>query len=113
MFNEKVTRAYMILAQKCQAGVKVILEGIPEVGLPPIDPDLASAKNVRVGINNLFVEQSMLIKLLIEKGIITWDEIGAALIVAYEAEKERLEAEILQKTGIRVTLDAPPGYPDA
>lgn len=103
MFNEVVARAYRILVQKSQAGIRLLAE---EIG----DPKLYHPKHLRVGINNQIVEHCALGKLLVDKGVFTWGELGAAYIIAYEQEVERLEQEIFDKTGVHVTLDVPPGF---
>lgn len=48
--------------------------------------DSASPKHLRVGVNSALCDQSALARLLVEKGIMTWDEYGKS--VADEAERE-------------------------
>lgn len=48
--------------------------------------DEASPKHLRVGVNSALCNQAALVRLLVSKGIITWDEYGKE--VADEVERE-------------------------
>lgn len=99
----KFVAKYRVLVQKCQAGIKTLAEKLG-------DPKLYDAKHLRVGINNNIVELSAMIKLLVDKGILTTEEVEKAYLVAYEEEVTRLEREIYDKCGLVVKLDVPPGF---
>lgn len=102
MFDERQTKMYLTLVQKTQAGIKTLAD----LG----DSKLYEPKHLRVGINNLLVEHSALVRLLVSKGILTWDEVATNLIEAYEKEIADLEERIFQVTGFPVKLDVPPDF---
>lgn len=116
MFSENVSRVYRRLVQKTQAGIKFLAEGmqvqtaIGPMQVPPVDAKLYDPKHLRVGINNQIVEASAVSRLLVEKGVFTWEELGGAFIIAYEAEVERMEALLSEQVGGSVTLDVPSGF---
>ena len=63
-----------------------------------------SRKALRVGINAAMVEASMLGKLMVDKGIITWVEYYEALAEAMVAEKVRFEKELSEHFGQPASL---------
>ena len=61
-------------------------------------------KHLRVGINSAMTDHSGLVKLLINKGLITEDEYIEAIADAMVKEKERYEETLSQLLGSKVTL---------
>jgi hypothetical protein len=61
-------------------------------------------KHLRVGVNSAMIEASSLARLLIEKGIFTWAEYWASIIVTLEAEVHSYEEKIESILGRKVTL---------
>lgn len=66
--------------------------------------DPTSPKHLRVGVNTSKVDQSALVKLLINKGIFTEIEYEEALADAMEAEKRRYEIYLGEILNRKVTL---------
>lgn len=64
----------------------------------------ADAKHLRVGINVALVEQGAIWSLLMEKGIITKQEMEDALIKAHESEVARFEKRLKGRMGAEVKL---------
>ena len=64
------------------------------------DPAETNPKHLRVGINSAMVEHAALAKLLVDKGVITWDEYWRSLADAMERERD------LYREYLRVTLGA-------
>lgn len=87
-------QAVLALQHAMQSGVAAVIE---RHGYE--DP-----KHTRVGINSAMVEHASLVRLLIDKGIITEDEYLDALIVTSTEEKERYEARLSAELGSKVTL---------
>lgn len=61
-------------------------------------------KHLRVGINSALVSNGALVTLLIEKGLITEQEIERKLAEGMEAEVGRYEARLKESFGIDITL---------
>lgn len=62
-------------------------------------------KDLRVGINTALCDQAALVRLLIQKGIITHGEYLEALATEMEAEQARYEARISAALGgVKITL---------
>ncbi len=73
---------YLKAAHAMQTGVKLRLtRQAPQVehGAQVPDGQECSPKHLRVGVNSALVNSSALAQLLIDKGVITKDEFGAAL----------------------------------
>lgn len=66
--------------------------------------DSASPKHLRVGVNSAMVETSTIVRLLIEKGIITMDEWDKELADSMEEEVERYQQRLASLFGKRVIL---------
>ncbi len=94
MTQEDMNRYYCAL-HAMQTGVGTMIG---------IDPQDMTPKHMRVGINSSMVEDATLVKLLIQKGIITQDEYEKALADEMEAEVERYKQKIKERTGIEVDL---------
>jgi hypothetical protein len=65
-------------------------------------PDTAAAtepKHLRVGINNALVQQTAIVKLLVEKNIITMDEYFKTLADEMEAEVGRYQDRVNERFG--------------
>lgn len=93
-FNEK----YPALVHAMQSGVAFDISsgGESKAG--------ADAKHLRVGVNVAIVESSALWRLLCDKGIITTEEMEAALIAAHEAEVARYEERLKERYGVETKL---------
>lgn len=63
-----------------------------------------SPKHLRTGINTALSDHASLVRLLIEKGVITELEYYKAIAEGMEAERERYERLISEKFGSKVTL---------
>lgn len=61
-------------------------------------------KHLRTGVNSAMVQNSALVNLLIEKGIITNLEWATALRDGMRAEVERYEKRLTEHYGVMVTL---------
>jgi hypothetical protein len=61
-----------------QTGVAYVMEK---------DPSETSPKHLRVGVNSSLIEQAAIAEILVEKGLLTWDEYYKKL--ADVAERER------------------------
>ena len=63
-----------------------------------------STKHLRVGINVALTGHGSLVRLLIEKGLITEGEYLKAIADGMEAEVRRYEAKLSRETGAKVKL---------
>lgn len=54
----------------------------------------ASPKHLRVGVNSAMCEHAALVKILLEKGILTADEYEKAITDAFNEELERIEKSV-------------------
>lgn len=61
-------------------------------------------KHLRVGINSALVDTAALVQLLIRKGLVTEEEVAAAMADGMEAEVKRYEERLAKKLGGKVTL---------
>ena len=95
MSQEHIDR-YLAAAHAMQTGVKYEQESLGS--------DDGSPKHLRVGINTAMTDHSSLVRLLIAKGVLTWDEYEQAICEGMEAEKQRYEEVLSKKTGARITL---------
>jgi hypothetical protein len=66
--------------------------------------DDGSPKHLRVGVNSILIETSVLTNLLVGKGVFTGEEFAEALAVAAEEEKARYEKRLEEKLGYPVHL---------
>lgn len=78
-----------------QTGVMYDLEHDPTGGTP---------KHLRVGVNNALNEASAIVKLLVDKGIITGDEFFETVNELLRQEVARYERDIQKRTGAKVIL---------
>jgi len=69
-----------------------------------IDSAETSPKHLRVGVNAALVNQGALVKLLVDKGVITLEEYFAAAADAMEAETALYERELSAHHGANITL---------
>lgn len=77
---------YFAAAKKMQCGVEFTM-----------DPAEVGPKSLRVGINSAMSDQAGLVKLLIEKGVITEEEYIRAIAGAMENEAERYQKKLEAK----------------
>ena len=76
-----------------------------ELASDPQRPDKNNHhKHLQSGINAAHVSQAAIARLLIDKGIITFDEYTAACADAMETEVKRMEAELEHRYGTKVEL---------
>lgn len=88
-------RRYLTAAHAVQAGVKFKIAR---------DPNFATPKDLRIGIDTLKAEQWGLARLLIEKGLLTYPEYVKAIADAMVREHKRFERQLSKETGTKVTL---------
>lgn len=69
-----------------------------------MDPSETSPKHLRVGINSALCDNAALVKLLINKGIITDQEYIDALEEQMNLEVERYEKRLSELLGAKITL---------
>lgn len=83
------------LGHAVQSGVKFDQESGSECGSP---------KHLRVGVNLRACDHAAVVRLLIDKGIITEEEYYDSLIAEYKREIERYESVLTQRFGRTVKL---------
>lgn len=86
---------YRRLLHAVQSGVALKLQA---------DPNDASPKHLRVGVNSALIDTSSMARLLISKGVITEREYLGALVDGIRREVGSYEAELLARFGIVVKL---------
>jgi hypothetical protein len=82
------------LSHAMQAGVSLLMQR---------DPHETSPKHLRVGINVALADQGALVKLLIDKGVITEDEYGDAIVAGMQREVDSY-VEKLTPPGSKVKI---------
>lgn len=69
------------------------------------DPSETTPKHLRVGVNSAMVEHGALVKILLDKGLLTEDEYYKTLADFMEAEAESYRARIQEMyPGTKITL---------
>lgn len=86
---------YQAAAHAMQSGVAFKMEH---------DPSETTPKHLRVGVNSAMVENSALVRLLVDKGIITNEEWAAALADGMEAERDLYKSWLEQHYGRKIDL---------
>ena len=79
---------YIRAMHAMRSGVAMLMQG-PEQGGRETSP-----KHLRVGVNSSLVSTSALTRLLVEKGIITWEEYCKTLADEMEKEVRSYEAQL-------------------
>jgi len=92
---KELTVRYQKLAHAMQSGVAAMMQ---------YDLSEVSSKHLRVGVNSALSDSGAIAQLLIEKGIITREELMEKLVESLDAEVTRYEAELKEKTGVTMTL---------
>lgn len=92
---EKAVARYKTATHAMQSGVAV------KQGLDPTD---TLPKHLRVGVNAAMVEQAALVRLLIDKGLVTEAEYVEALADKMEAEVESYKKWLQERTGAEIHL---------
>ena len=93
--EEKVAR-YEALLHAMQSGVRMVMQkGILGETMP---------KHLRVGVNTTKCDHGALVKLLIEKGVITDGEYLDAIMEMMEIEVKTYEEKLSQLLGLEVHL---------
>lgn len=97
MNEAEFAELYPRLAHAMQSGVAatISLEG---------ETSATSPKHLRTGVNMALVEQGSITQLLIEKGLITKEELRQALVDGLRKEVARYEADLSKTMGRPVTL---------
>lgn len=96
--SETVAQAqqrYMAALHAMQSGVAAEMQ---------LDPTPSNPKHLRVGVNSALVSHSALVRLLIDKGVITEPEWFTALANAMEQEVKTYEERLSDHYGSRVHL---------
>lgn len=83
MSRESDQQRYLDACHAMQTGVKYEME---KESLRGVEPGATSPKHLRVGVNSALVSHGALVKLLVDKGILTQDEYFASQADAMEAE---------------------------
>lgn len=99
--DPKVTARYEALLHAMQSGVAT-MQGLAADGrcrAGELEP-----KHLRVGVDSALIETSSLGRLLVEKGVFTWAEYWASIIVTLEADVASYEKKISEIVGRSVTL---------
>lgn len=86
---------YLAAAHAMQTGVAYQME---------FDPSETNPKHLRTGINSAMVEHGALVGLLIEKGLMTYEEYFKALADNMEREVESYRRKLEERLGKSVTL---------
>jgi hypothetical protein len=95
MTNEEFNREYHALVHAMQSGVAMEMN---------YDASSTEPKHLRVGVNVAIVEQSALWKLLVDKGLVSLDEMHEAILAAHRDEVASYEAELSERLGTKITL---------
>jgi hypothetical protein len=95
---------YPKLAHALQSGVATTLSLDENDTSVPISARSHGGKMLRTGVNMAMVEQGAIWQLLLDKGIITEDEMRQALIDGLTKEVARYEVELTGRMGRPVTL---------
>jgi len=69
-----------------------------------LEPSESTSKHLRVGVNAAMCDHAGLVRLLIEKGLITEAEYEAAITAEMGREVERYEAWLTERLGRPITL---------
>jgi hypothetical protein len=83
MSRESDRQRYLDACHGMQTGVKWEMENDLLRG---VEPHATTPKHLRVGVNSALVSHGALVKLLVEKGILTMDEYVTSQADAMEAE---------------------------
>lgn len=100
--QDDLRRRYSAAAHAIQAGVQMEMNDDP----PSRSGSPVSPKMLRTGVNLAMVEHGALVRLLIEKGIITDLEYMEALVAGVEAEQKMYEERLTVRFGgkTKITL---------
>jgi hypothetical protein len=82
---EKLMQRYYMLLHAMQTGIMIKLNR---------DPSSGSPKHLRVGINARAIDHAALVKLLVDKGVITDEEYCTELVLQAEKEVKMYEEEL-------------------
>lgn len=86
---------YTKLAHAMQSGVAMKMN---------YDPSETTPKHLRVGVNSAMCDTSALARLLVEKGIITFEEYDAAITAEMAREVERYETWLTERLGSKTKI---------
>ncbi|MCB0081605.1 MAG: hypothetical protein KDE50_16715 [Caldilineaceae bacterium] len=94
-FSEEKIAKYHQLAHAMQSGV---------AAMQHYDATPTSPKHLRVGVNSAMVETTVIVEILVAKGVLTYDEFLDALIAGMEREVQTYESKLSELTGANITL---------
>lgn len=92
---EEAKQRYLTAMHAMQTGVATKMA---------LDPSETEPKNLRVGVNSAMMQQGALVKLLINKGLITEAEWFSIMADGAEHEAKLYERDLSQITGTKITL---------
>jgi len=103
--DPRIIARYETLLHAMQSGVAMMeqLAATGQARAAELEP-----KHLRVGVNSAMIETSSLGRLLVEKGVFTWDEYWASIIVTLEAEVASYEEKITGIVGRTIKLGGLP-----
>jgi hypothetical protein len=93
--SPELAREYQRLAHAVQSGIEYLKE---------YNPNLVNTKHLRTGIDLSKCEESALVRLLIEKGVITADEYFTKVNEVLKEEVKRSEKQLKDIIGTDITL---------
>ncbi|MFL6116720.1 MAG: hypothetical protein ACJ786_36000 [Catenulispora sp.] len=95
MTAEQDQERYLKAMHAVQSGVMAFME---------IDPTETTPKHLRTGVNSAHISVGALAKVLVEKGLITVDELWAANADVAEADVQTYQNRLREHFGTDVTL---------
>lgn len=111
MTPEEFEKEYRALAHAIQTGAYCELTGTMPVrgsSAPNVDPlqhfGAASPKHLRTGLNCVMADLGTLTQLLVEKGVLTWNEVHIRTLAGLRREVATYEQSLSKKFGKPVTL---------
>jgi hypothetical protein len=93
--DEEFLAEYTRLAHAVQSGVAFDHGAGSQDGTP---------KHLRTGLNCVMADLGSVVKLLLDKGVITKDEYFAAILDGLRREIQRYEQRLTPRGGIKITL---------
>lgn len=97
---EESTARYQRAIHAMQSGVKAEQDLVP----PTHEQSASSPKHLRVGVNAAMSSNGALAKLLIDKGILTEEELMSAVADSMEGEQETYEKRLSEAYGATIKL---------
>lgn len=95
---------YLDLLHAVQSGCAYGVAGMHGDPIQTPGHEWAVQKHLRVGVNSALISQGALVKLLVDKGVITELEYWESVVAEFRAAVEGYEAEFSEKFGAKVRL---------